>query len=99
MIEIKIKKLVWDKWNLEHIKKHDVRREEVEEAVLNRIEVKHSYNERFLIAGKIANGRMITVILSLERNDEYYVVSARDTSRSERRTIKIYEKCKKTKNA
>ena len=35
MTRIVIKKLIWDEWNREHIKKHNVAVDEAEEAVAN----------------------------------------------------------------
>ena len=33
MTKIIVKQLVWDEWNLEHIKKHQVTKEEINELV------------------------------------------------------------------
>ena len=40
---MKIRKLIWDEWNIEHIKKHKVSAVEVEESIFHLIAHKHSY--------------------------------------------------------
>lgn len=86
-------KLVWDNWNIEHIKKHGVTVLEVREACKNRIAVKQSYLGRQMILGVTKNKRLLTVSLSFEKQKEGYVVSARDMSSKER---KIYNEKTKT---
>lgn len=86
---IKVKKLVWDKWNIEHIKKHQVSKAEVKLAVQNIIIELETHSNRLLIAGR-CNKRLITVILVEQtETNVYYPVTARDSSKKERQ--KIYE--------
>jgi len=33
MTRIKISQLIWDEWNIEHLKKHKVEKQEVEESI------------------------------------------------------------------
>ena len=80
--------LVWNSWNIEHIKKHAVSTQEVEEVYLSLTKVVQSYQERFLILGKTKAGRKLTFAVSYQKQAEPYVVSARDMSKKER---KIYE--------
>ena len=49
---IKVKGLIWDEWNREHIVKHDVTVAEVEEACHAKIEISDSYRKRILVIGK-----------------------------------------------
>lgn len=76
--------LVWDKWNLEHIKKHNVSKYEVEIAFKSRDILIESYKGRRLVFSKTKKGRMLTIALSFEKQKDGYVVSARDSSKKER---------------
>ena len=82
-------KLVWDEWNREHIKKHNVSVSEVKEACENMIVIKQTYLGRQMILGITNKKRLLTVFLSFEKQKEGYIVSARDMSLKER---KIYYK-------
>lgn len=84
--------LIWDAWNREHIKKHGVTVGEVEEVYASPLlafEAKHGRTE---IISKVSNGRMLSILLSYEKQDGPYVVSARDASAKERKII--YEQTK-----
>lgn len=85
---MKSTKLVWNVWNKEHIKKHKVKIAEVEQAFKNKIYVKRSYLSRVAIFGKTDAGRFLTIVLSFEKQKDGYVVSARDTSKKERKNLK-----------
>lgn len=76
--------LVWDSWNLEHIKKHNVSKYEVEIAFKNKSLLIESYRGRLLIISKTKRGRVLTVVLSFEKQKDAYVVSARDSSKREK---------------
>lgn len=82
----------WDDWNMEHIKKHDVSKAEVEQAFHSKIYIADSYFARKIILGKTKKGRLLTIVVSFEKQKEPYVVSARDMSKKERRIY--YEKAK-----
>ena len=89
MTRITIKQLVWDAYNIEHIKKHDVTVDEAEEAVKNFILHKQGKKGRYLAIG-ISGSRLISLIVRRESVGVYYLVTARDSSKKERRDI--YEK-------
>lgn len=80
--------LVWDEWNKNHIKKHNVTIKEIEEVYRSRVVEENSYSDRKLILGKTKQDRLLTVIIAFTKQKELYVVSARDMSKKERR---IYE--------
>ncbi len=92
MTRIKIKKLVWEKWNIEHIKKHKVSPDEIIVAVKNLAYHKQTYNNRYLVIGR-SNKRIIAVVVRRKAETAYLVITARDASKKERR--KLYEKEKK----
>ena len=85
---IEIKKLIWNEWNVFHIVKHQVTPVEVEEASHSVLGVFKSYKGRWVVIGTTIKGRVIAIVLSSKGNDEYYVVTARDASKKERRAIK-----------
>ena len=77
--------LDWDEWNLEHIGKHRVRVEEVEEVTKGNPIFLDSYKDRLLMIGPSASGRMLTVVIGEvpEKPNIYYVFSARSCVRKE----------------
>lgn len=91
---IKVKKLVWDRWNLEHIKKHSVTKEEVEVVGRAIIFSVQTYDNRIRIVGRVRN-RILSIILNpQDEANIYYVVTARDADKKERRDIYEIEKQK-----
>jgi len=82
---VKIKQLIWDNWNVRYIRKHKVNVNEVEEACRSQFKTFKTYEERLIIFGKTKKGRLLTIVLSPEGIRKYYVVTARNMSRKERR--------------
>ncbi len=82
---IRVKQLIWDDWNVEHISKHKVSVDEIEEACKLSTRALKTYKERLMILGKTKKGRLLTVVLAPKSKARYYVVTARDTSKRERR--------------
>lgn len=73
VIMIAITGLVWDEWNREHISRHGISPEEVEEVCHGKHKITESYRKRFLIVGKTIKGKKLAVVLSPEdRNLKYY---------------------------
>lgn len=85
---IKIKHLLWDDWNVEHIKKHKVNVNEVEEVCRAIAKSLKTYKKRLIVLGKTKKGRLLTVVLAPEGGGKYYVVTARNVSKKERRLIR-----------
>lgn len=84
---IKIEELIWDNWNIEHIGRHRVRVAEIEEACDQPVKAFKSYKDRLIILGKTKNSRLLTIVLVKQGKKIYYVVTARDMSRKERKFI------------
>jgi len=84
MTRIVIKRLVWDSYNIEYIKKHGVTEEEVENAVKLIKYHKHTRNQRYLVVCE-SDKRPVTIIVARKLLNTYYVVSARTAKRSERK--------------
>jgi uncharacterized DUF497 family protein len=92
MTRVRVKELVWDKWNTGHIKKHDVTVSQVEEVAKNIIAHKRAKGGRYLIIGRVGS-RILSVIITRERNNVYYPITARDAAKKERQ--RVYEKERK----
>ncbi|KKR33363.1 MAG: hypothetical protein UT63_C0018G0003 [Candidatus Gottesmanbacteria bacterium GW2011_GWC2_39_8] len=82
---IQINKIVWDDWNTEHIGKHKVSADEVEEVCRKTQNVLTTYGGRIMVLGRTKEGRFLSVILSPKDEKSYYVVTARDMSQKERK--------------
>lgn len=82
-----IKKLVWDEWNKNHIGRHHVDPEEVEEVNRNRHLFERGKDGTYQLTGQTDDGRYLTVIL-VQRRNGYYPVTARDADNKERRRFK-----------
>ncbi len=90
---IQIDRLEWDHWNLNHISKHDVTKDEIREVTQSDFIHKESYKGRFLVTGRTKAGRVLSMAIgeSPVRPGSYYVFSARPASRKERREFKETE--------
>ena len=80
-----VRRLRWDAWNVDHIARHDVTPEEVEEVCHGQPMTSETYKERLRLIGPTSAGRMLTVILAPELQGAYYPITARPASRNERR--------------
>ncbi len=68
-----VRGLIWDDWNKEHIAKHGISPEEVEEVCHGNYEAVESYRKRILVFGKTKSGMLLAVVLSPEdRNFQQY---------------------------
>ncbi len=85
---IKIKQLIWDDWNVKHIGKHKITVDEVGEVCRFVKKVLKTYQGRLVVLGKTKKDRSLTVVLAPKGKNKYYVVTARDTSKKERRILK-----------
>jgi hypothetical protein len=92
MTKIKMKELIWDDWNLEHIKKHCLSVEEVVQASKIIIYHRSTYQKRYLVICR-GEAKLITLIIKRKGQGKYYLVTARNSSRKEKR--RINEKNKK----
>lgn len=78
-----VKGLIWDDWNKEHIAKHGISLEEVEEVCHGNHKVVESYRKRLLLLGKTKQGKLMAIVLSPEDrnlqqygNNMYYPITA-----------------------
>ncbi len=92
MTRIIIRKLIFDDYNRKHIRRHNVSETEVIKAGNRIIFHKKTYKDRYLAVGRV-NLRLIALVIRRENKREYYLVTARDAGKNERR--RVYEKEKK----
>ena len=83
---IVIRELVWDAWNRDHIGKHDVAIEDVEEVIHGDPIVRATYKQRLQLIGAKSDGTVLSVVMGPVPLQPgcYYVFSARRASRRER---------------
>lgn len=89
MTRIRLDQLIWDEWNTEHIKKHNVVQIEVEDAITNIRAHREGYSGRVILIGR-SGKKILAVLVKKEKAGEYYIVTARDADKKERRLV--YEK-------
>lgn len=80
--------LIWDDWNEEHIARHQVGPLEATEAVAEATSMTRGRDNTFQLVGQTDAGRYLFVVLARRIGRIYYVVSARDATRSEQRTYR-----------
>lgn len=89
MTRIVVKVLIFDAYNLGHIKKHNISKEEIEAVGKQFLYHKKTHSGRYLAVGRVGK-RIITIIIRRESQGKYYIITARDASKKERKDI--YEK-------
>ena len=80
-----IDRLMWDPQNVNHIARHKVTLQEVEEVCAGQLVTRRSYANRLLVVGPTTEGRILLVVLEPVSDKVYYVVTVRPASRRERR--------------
>lgn len=84
-MNVVIKKLIWDEWNVKHIARHKVSPEEVEEVCRGIYIAYESYDGRFEIIGATKQKRILLIVLDPEPiNGKYYVVTAHTANKKDR---------------
>jgi len=85
---MRIDELIFNQINIEHIARHNVSPEEVKEVFDGKtLFLKAKYN-RIMAIGQSSNGRYLAIILEKVENNRYFVVTARDADRKERKMYK-----------
>jgi uncharacterized protein len=90
---VRIDELLWDDWNEEHISRHRVREDEVEEVVFDRASQffrvgRGGAARRYLILGLTDAGRYLFVVIELAPGNRGYPITARDMTDGEKRQFK-----------
>ena len=85
---ISVKRLVWDNWNVIHIRRHHITVKEIEKVCHGKHIVLEGKKGRLLIIGETGE-KILTVVLDPEPEEEiYYVVTARSADKKERTLYK-----------
>jgi uncharacterized DUF497 family protein len=89
---LRIDELVWDEWNEDHIGRHRVEPEEVEEVVSDVssafLRTRSEQAKRYLVLGLTEAGRYLFVVLEAMSGNRAYVVTAREMTDGEKRRFK-----------
>lgn len=83
-----VERLVWDEWNVRHVReRHGLQLEVVEAVCRGDYITLTGYKERIVVIGPEPGGRIITVVIGPVPGQPgvYYTFSARPASRKERR--------------
>lgn len=80
-----VREFQWDDANEEHIAHHGVTPAEVEEVFIGRFQVRRSRLGRYLVLGRSAEGRALSVVVEKLGGGWVRVVTARDMAPAERR--------------
>ena len=78
-----VRRLIWDRWNVQHIFRHSVLPEEVEEICHANPLVLHGYKGRLALIGETGTGRMLKVILQPKGQNKYYPVTDHHPNRDQ----------------
>ena len=84
-----VRQLVWDAWNIDHIARHGVTMDEVDEACHGEGSVRETYEGRLMIISPTQGGRLLAIVLAPKGAEGmYYPITAWPASGKIRR---IYE--------
>lgn len=89
---MRIDELLWDDWNEDHIARHGIRPDEVEQAVFDPgslfLRTRREGVRRYLVLGLTEAGRYLFVVLDPMNGNRAYPVTAREMTDAERRRFK-----------
>lgn len=89
MAKIVVRVLVFDRVNREHIKKHKVTEKEIDAVGKKFLYHRKAHSGRYLAVGRVGP-RVLTIVIRRVSTGKYYLVTARDASKKERKDL--YEK-------
>lgn len=87
MTRIEIDSLIWNKWNIEHVKKHGLTKRKVEISISNIKAFRYGYKGRIILICELKN-KLISIVVDRKSEGKYYVVTARSADRKERELTK-----------
>jgi uncharacterized DUF497 family protein len=88
MTRITEDQLIWDSFNINHFKKHNLSVQNILSALSNIVVHRKGYNNRFIILARM-DTRILAIIIAAV-GKRYYIVTARDADKKERKLV--YEK-------
>jgi uncharacterized DUF497 family protein len=82
--------VLWNAANVAHVAKHGISPEEVEDVLFTPpLDARRGEQEdSYLVLGRTRAGRRLLVVIAPRPRNNWYVVTARDVSRAERRRMK-----------
>jgi len=80
-----ITRIAWDDRSVDHVARHGVTPEKVEEVVGSSAFITRGRDDTYRAIGRTHGGRYLTIILAPRGSGTFYVVTARDADPSERR--------------
>lgn len=75
----------WDDWNIEHIAKHSVTPQEVEETCYNQPIARRTKDGLFIVYGQSDAGRYLFIVVRYKPKGIVYVITARPMEKNEQR--------------
>jgi hypothetical protein len=82
---LRVRRLIWDAWDVAHIARHEVTPDEVEQVCHGNVLVQQGHSGRTVLVGPTVAGRMLEIVLDPEPNNGvYYVVTAHPASKKDR---------------
>jgi uncharacterized DUF497 family protein len=81
-------RLIWDDDNEEHIARHGIDREDVEQAFYSSRVIERARNDTYRVVGQTDSGRYIAIFVAPRKGGEWYVVTARDADLREQRNFR-----------
>ena len=85
MKKIRVGQIVFDEWNINHIKKHKVTPKEVKQVLKSTTETLKAHKQRLMVLGRTKKRKLLSLVLAPEKKGKYYLVTARPMSKKERR--------------
>lgn len=86
-----VEDLIWDERNIEHIARHGVTINQVEEVCYSNALFKRGRNQILEAYGQTEDGRYLVAFLARRGKGAYYVVTARDMNDRERKTYRKFK--------
>ena len=81
-------RLRWDAWSEEHIARHGIEWDEVEQVARNAPYFTRGRDGTYRVIGQTDGGRFETVVVAPRPDGRFYVVTARDADDGERRVYR-----------
>lgn len=75
--------LEWNEWNIEHIAKHSVTPQEVEEACYNQAVCRRTKDGLYIVYGQTDAGRYLFMVVRYKSEGVVYVITARTMNKNE----------------
>lgn len=81
-------KLEWEDENIEHIWRHRIIPEEIEEVLESRYLFECGRKGRYYVLGQSTGGRYLFIVMEQKTSERFRIITARDMNQSERKRYK-----------